>query len=123
MTARRASGAAWAEIVEVIGDEAAARLATAFPGMEIFVPAKMGLHHPIVAAIGAAAAAALADIYHNTQIYVIRRDARADQVRKLAASGRLTRQAIAEAVGMTERHVYRLLADPDDSQIEMFADR
>jgi len=119
------SSSSWDEIVAVIGEDAAGKLAAAFGGIELYVPPKLGHHHPISVAIGIEHAVKLVDHYHGTEIYVAKVDARNALVRRLAETGRLTRQAIALAVGLSERQVYNILAtepepNEDPDQIRMF---
>jgi hypothetical protein len=104
------------EIAEVIGEEAALRLARAFGGIELYVPAKVGHNHPITVAIGAEAAATLVEHYHGTEISIARTGERHHRVRALASTGRLTKKAIARETGYTERWVYKLLSDDEEGE-------
>lgn len=110
------------EIAEVIGVDATMRLARHFGGIDLYVPAKVGHDHPITVAIGGAAAAQLVEHYHGTVIAIARTGERHHRVRALAATGRLTRKAIARETGYSERWIYQLLADGDeDDQPDLFA--
>jgi len=109
------------EIAEVIGEEAAWRLARHFGGRRLFVPAELRPNHPIAVAIGAAAAARLVEHFREETLSVPKRVERQRRVHELARRG-LTRQRIAEETDYSERQVYRLLAQraEETRQFDLF---
>lgn len=109
------------DVAEVIGIDAATALARRFGGQRIYVPRDMGEHHPIAVAVGLDAARLLAEFYQTTELFIPIRARHVSLVHELA---RLdpppTRAQIADRVGITERQVYRLLANDDQRQGDLF---
>lgn len=108
------------ELVELIGEAAFVRLAEAFGGTRLYVPAKMAADHPIVAAVGKDAAILMVERLAPDVIKVpLAREVRARHYR---ARG-LSNARIASALGITERGVERLferLPREADPQLDMF---
>lgn len=118
-TVMSAGDQAHADLAEVIGEEAARLLARHFGGTGIYVPRKIGDHHPLCAAIGRDAADRLAAWAGLTTISVPKQPERRQRVRDLHRQGALTKRQIARETDYSERHVYRLLRD-DDKQADLF---
>lgn len=114
---------AFAELVDALGEEAAKALARHFGGIRLYVPHKVGEHHPIRVALGEEGAYNLVAWAGGGSIDVPKQAARRARVRELHQRGALTNQRIALETGYTERHVYRLLrSDRDDRQPGLFDD-
>lgn len=106
--------AAMAEIASAIGDDAAAALARAFGGTELYVPRTIGDHHVACVAIGRAAADRLAAWAGGTALAIPKEAERRARVMKLRDQGELTVAQIAVQTSLSERHVYRLLGESRD---------
>lgn len=110
-----------AEIASMVGAETARKLADAFGGTELYIPAKVGDHHPIAAAIGREAADMLASSLGGQRLDIPKQAARRARVIELRKYSRLTVSQIALQTSFSERHVYRLLSDEaDDAQMSIF---
>lgn len=96
------------ELAPVIGEEAALELAWAFRGTILYVPKDPATRPRIAEAIGEEAAARLCDVFWETSIYMPATEATEHKVRAMAAAGH-PRRAIALALGIGERRVYRIL--------------
>lgn len=104
------------DLAPVIGEGAALDLAWAFRGTILYVPKDPANRPEIAAAIGAAAAARLCEVFGGITIYMPATEATERKVRAMAAAGE-TRRAIALALGIAERRVYRILdRKPGDSR-------
>lgn len=116
------SSASLAEIASVIGDEATLRLAEHFGGTRIYVPQKIGAHHPIAVAIGMDAAKLLSEHFFGVRFDLPLRQGQREKVCRLKKDQpRLTHAEIALKVGVNERSVYRWLAQAsDDRQGSLF---
>lgn len=100
------------ELAPVIGEAAALDLAWAFRGTILYVPKDPANRPQIAEAIGAEAAARLCDVFWDTSIYMPATEATEHKVRAMAAAGH-SRRAIALALGIGERRVYRILDRPE----------
>jgi DNA-binding NarL/FixJ family response regulator len=101
-----------ANLRRILGDEGARRLAAAFGGRRLYVPRAPGAHHPITVALGQGAADRLAGAFHGVGIDVPMLPEAKAEIRRLAAAG-ATRAAIARQLKITERWVYKTLAEPE----------
>lgn len=109
-----------ADIAEIIGDEAAWRLARAFGGCKLYVPQSVSDTHPIAAAIGPALAARFCAQWHGSWFYFPIAVSRRRRIQELAAAGQ-SPSSIAREVFVSERYVYAVLAESRASeQLEMF---
>lgn len=102
-------------IAEGIGMSAALALAEHFGGRRVYVPKAIGEHHPISVALGREDAEALASWAGGDAIDVPKQAAKRAKVLALRAQGTLTVGQIATQTGYSERHVYRLGREADDS--------
>jgi DNA-binding NarL/FixJ family response regulator len=110
-------------LVEAVGRDNAIALMRRFGGTELYIPKTIGPHHPISAAIGHAAAQALADyIPVGDKVMIPKFPARKQRVAALKAEGHLTNKEIATETDYSERHIYRLLnpPEPDATQGDLF---
>ncbi|WP_298174637.1 helix-turn-helix domain-containing protein [Novosphingobium sp.] len=96
------------DLADVIGEEAACKLAFRFRGLRLYIPKDPASDPRIAEAIGEDLAARLCDALYRTTIPMPVREVERRMVHSLAAQG-MTRQAIAERLHITERQVYRLL--------------
>lgn len=114
----------WQQIVEVIGEEAAAQLSRAFGGTELYVPRSPGASHPIAFAIGLDLARKLGAAHGGAHFDVRVLPGQRARIVELAKT-KMTKKAIAQQVGCTERHVYAVLAEAgtatDEQQLNLFA--
>lgn len=118
------------DLADVIGEDAALRLAWAFRGLRLYVPKNPAINPRIAEAIGEDLAARLCDVFYRTTIYMPSREAERVVVHQMARNGH-TKRAIAETLHIGERQVYRLLQSApvadgaidqskDDRQLSMF---
>lgn len=105
---------ALAELASAIGIDAARLVARRFGGTTIYVPRQIGENHHLRVALGADIAAKLAHWFGGGRINVPKQAERKARVRQLRQAGALTIAAIALETGFSERHVYRLLSEPDN---------
>lgn len=119
------------DVVELIGLSATLKLVERFGGLiKLYVPREIELEHPIAQAIGITAARKLASRYGADCLTSIplcaeglRRLRDAELVRR---AERETPAALALLYGITERHVWRILAEAraaegeDDRQSALF---
>ncbi len=104
-------------LTALLGDEALAKLSARFGGRRIYVPASITSGHELVLVVGLEAAKVLATHFAGVTLSVPMPQHAADrrrQVIEMNAEG-FTRAAIAEKVGLTERRVYQILDEDDDS--------
>lgn len=104
-------------LTAVLGAESLAKLSARFGGRRIYVPATITPDHELVVVLGLKAAKALATHFAGLTLSVPMPQHAADrrrQVIEMNAEG-FTRAAIAEKVGLTERRVYQILDEDDDS--------
>lgn len=93
------------ELEELIGEEALVRLAEAFGGTRLYVPARIDARHEIAQAIGLEAARALSARLAPDVIRVpLAREQRARQYR----AAQMTNAQIARRLGINETSVNRL---------------
>ena len=107
----RAGDDAMSELVDVIGVDAARRLARVFGGTGLYLPRVAGDHHPIVVSIGREAADRLVAWGAGSTLAVPKQAERRERVSQLRRQGALTIAQIARETDFSERHVYRLLHD------------
>jgi hypothetical protein len=109
----RAASTVLADLTEALGADDAERLVAALGGVVLYVPrSPPGAHHPISVAVGTAAAARLSGAFGGEQLSVP--VARRTRQRVLDLAGqRRSRRDIARAVGLTQRRVYQILAEPE----------
>ncbi|WP_380940109.1 hypothetical protein [Sphingomonas floccifaciens] len=112
-----------AELVDAIGADAAYLLARKLGGTTIYVPRRVGDHHPLRIALGLEIAAKLSAWYGGGRLSIPKQPERRARVRELRRVSSLTVAGIALETGYSERQVYRLLREPDDRQQDLFADR
>lgn len=113
---------AFALIVDAIGSDAAISLARKFGGTTLYVPREIGPADPVRLVLGEASANKLAAYCGGSRLYVPKRPERRARVHQLHRAGALTVAAIAVETGYSERHVYRLLSEHDDRQLDLFDD-
>lgn len=112
-----------AQIAAEIGEEAALLLARAFGGRKLYVPSRLGDHHPICVAIGRSAADRLSAWIAGDHLDIPKLPLRQNEVRALRKNSKLTIGQIAVQTQYSERQVYRLLSEQtDDRQINLFGD-
>lgn len=117
----KAGDDALTELADVIGAQFAQELCKRFGGTRIYVPRRIGEHHPIYVALGCEGAAALAAYAGGGDIDVPMQAARRERVIALYSKGTLTRGQIALETSYSERHVYRLIRDSvDEAQPSLF---
>ena len=105
------------EIADVIGAEAAVRLAQVYGGQErVYVPRTPRRDHPMVNVVGWEAFVKLCERYARERI-VIPRNAVADSLKQriLELDGQANRMEIARQLGCTERYVRMVLNDGKDT--------
>lgn len=121
MTVQPSAGSeAFAAIAVAVGEDLAQLLTDKFPGVQIYVPLVASENHWLRVAIGDDAIARLIAFYGGSRVNVPMRQGRHNRVRELRRAGALTRAQIAIETGYSERHVYRILSERDDRQIDMF---
>jgi Mor family transcriptional regulator len=113
-------------LTALLGAEALARLSKRFGGRRIYVPATINPGHELAVVLGLEPALVLAKHFAGLTLSVPMPQHAADrrrQVIEMNAEG-FTRAAIAEKVGLTERRVYQILDEDDDSaprpQLKLF---
>ncbi|WP_374410637.1 hypothetical protein [Novosphingobium colocasiae] len=120
--ARRSTGDdAMEELAGAIGTEGARQLARHFGGTTVSVPRTIGDHHPLRAVLGDTADV-LARWCGGARLSIPKRPERQTRVRELRRAGALTIAGIALETGYSERHVYRLLSERDDRQMDLFGE-
>ena len=106
------------EIAEVIGLMAVLKLVDRYGGRRICIPRRLEPGHPLIEVLGQRQAAALVQTYALERIHVPNAaralvSARDKEIRRLKAQQSVT--SLAEDFGLTERQVYRILAEEPDS--------
>jgi len=101
------------DIAVVIGTDAALRLSWRFRGQDLYIPRTIDRAPAIVKLLGPDLAQQLCDNYHGTTVGIPRGPGEKTMVLALAEEG-LTRQKIADRLGIGERQVYRILQRQDD---------
>lgn len=111
----------WATIVELVGEEPAARLSRSFGGCRVYIPQRPGPHHPLSVCIGDALAGRIAEAFAGHRLDIPLRKGRRALIVELRGQGHSVAR-IAREVGCTERHVYQVLAEvrPDGRQPGLF---
>lgn len=105
------------QIAEVIGAEAAHKLARDFGGTRLYIPADPCESHPLTLSVGREDALAVAAKFAGEELVIPMYKSRARRqhdrslILKLKARHR-SNAAIARQVGCSERHVYNVLSDP-----------
>lgn len=100
--------ASLADLADALGLGLVQRLVAAFGGREVKFPARPGLDHPLVRALGAEDAGALCRHLAGDTAYIPRaRQATREDVLRLVAVG-ATRGEIATMLRLSQRHVRRL---------------
>lgn len=113
------------ELEALIGEAALIRLAEAFGGTRLYVPATMKADHDIVRAIGTQAAAILSDRLGGAATIRVPL-AREQRARHYRAQGKSNAQ-IARALGVTESGIDKLIARmanapaKGSAQLDLFA--
>lgn len=102
-------------LAEVIGEEAAQKLARDFGGTRLYIPREPGSAHPLVHSIGVELAARLCHVAAGEIIELPILKSRGERMRERRAIVRLrgegwTVSAIARRLHCSERHVHRTLA-------------
>jgi len=100
-----------ANFKRLLGEEGARALASAFGGHRLYIPKAPGAHHPITVALGHKRAQRLAAAFCGSGIDIPMLPRVKAEIRRLGALG-LTRAAIARELKVTERWVYKTLAEP-----------
>ncbi len=104
------------QIAEVIGDEAAHKLARDFGGTRLYIPADPCQSHPLAVSVGRGDAMAIAARFAGEELVIPMYKSRAqrrhdrDLILKLRAKHRSI-DAIARQVGCSRRHVCNVLAE------------
>lgn len=117
------------ELAEVIGEAAVTKLIEALGGTRTFVPRKIGVHHPIGVAIGAKAAALLAERFAGTSLDLPKAHYRRQRALETALNRPegMTVKDVALSFDYTERMIYKMLADhaakqkDADDQLNLFS--
>lgn len=113
------------DMLAMIGLPATLKLVEAFPGVRIFVPATMHRDHSLAELLGFEAACKLAEYFQGSEYAVPRaadaiRKSRDRKIRRLY--GPMTAGQLALKYGMTERQVYRIVAEPDFNENQIGLD-
>ena len=104
------------QVAEVIGDEAAHKLARDFRGTRLYIPSEPCESHPLTLSVGHEVALVIAEKFAGEELvipmYKTRAQRRIDRelIVKLRTRHRSI-AAIARQVGCSERHVYNVLAE------------
>lgn len=107
-----------AEIVDVVGVEAALRLVEAWGGVRLYVPQQMPEDHLLVSTLGRSEADTLAERYGGETIQIPRclhalRAVRNSRIRAERHGG-ASPALLALRYGLTERQVYAIIAAADE---------
>ena len=105
------------EVAAVIGDEAAARLAAAFCGRDVYVPRDPGPDHPVALAIGIDKARLLGEYFFATKLSFPVGPAKRQAIRALRAQG-LDNREIARRLWVTDRFVRMVVAESADAEAD-----
>jgi hypothetical protein len=97
-------------IVELIGEDAAARLVARFGGTRLYVPHLPSGNDVLVDVLGVDAALKLARIFGGERIELPKPPPRRARIVELRAAGHSV-QTIAQMLGCTRRRVLQVLAD------------
>lgn len=102
------------DIQELLGVDAATRLAEVFPGRRLYLPREPGRHHPVSVAIGEQGALELGRVLGGTHIDVPLSPGRRAAILKLKAEGKGPLQ-IQREMKCSRRLVFQVLADARDA--------
>jgi hypothetical protein len=97
-------------IVEIIGEEAAAKLIASFGGTRLYVPHSPCANDALARAVGAGAALKLAEMFGGERVELPKPPPRRTQILALRAAGRSVEE-IARAMSCTRRRVFQVLAE------------
>ncbi len=97
-------------IVELIGEEAAAKLIASFGGTRLYVPHSPCPNDPLARAVGTEAALKLARMFGGERVELPKPPPRRTQILALRAAGHSI-EAIARALNCTRRRVFQVLAE------------
>ncbi|HEY2525921.1 MAG TPA: Mor transcription activator family protein [Candidatus Binataceae bacterium] len=97
-------------IVEIIGEEAAAKLIASFGGTRLYVPHSPGADDALARAVGTHAAMKLAQMFGGERVELPKPPPRRTQILALRASGRSVEE-IARSLNCTRRRVFQVLAE------------
>jgi DNA-binding NarL/FixJ family response regulator len=97
-------------IVEIIGEEAAAKLIASFGGTRLYVPHTPGADDALARAVGTGAAMKLARMFGGERVELPKPPPRRMQILTLRAAGSSVEE-IARALNCTRRRVFQVLAD------------
>lgn len=96
----------------LIGDNLYEIFAADFGGSRIYVPERIGEHHPIAVSIGLDAAEKISHVYGKMEIDISPSAGLKVKVLRLFKSG-VPKERIGPKVGVSRRHVYRIIAELD----------
>ena len=97
-------------IVEIIGEEAAAKLIARFGGTRLYVPHSPCPDDALALAVGTGAAMKLAEMFGGERVELPKPPPRRMQILALRAAGRSVEE-IARALNCTRRRVFQVLAE------------
>jgi DNA-binding NarL/FixJ family response regulator len=97
-------------IVEIIGEEAAAKLIARFGGTRLYVPHSPCADDALALAVGTGAALKLAEMFGGERVELPKPPPRRMQILALRAAGRSVEE-IARALNCTRRRVFQVLAE------------
>lgn len=106
-------------IKKLIGEEDADKLSYEFGGNRIYIPKKVGEHHPIAVCVGLAQAKKICEAWYGHNYNVPFSMAKKHRAVALRKSGLSMRQ-VAIKLTMSERHVYRMFADTGKTDKNQF---
>jgi len=110
----------------LIGDEEFRALCAKFRGQRLYVPAKMGAHHPIAAVIGHTAAKKLAREFGGERLEELPRPFSRRRLIAELKRKKLTVEQIRQQAGCSRRRVQQVLAEirdeASDAQPSLFPD-
>lgn len=105
-------------MAEVIGDDAAHKLARDFGGARLYIPSEPCETHPLTLSVGREDALAIAAKFAGEELVILMHKSRAQRrldrelILKLRSRHRSI-AAIARQVGCSERYVYNVLAETE----------
>jgi DNA-binding NarL/FixJ family response regulator len=97
-------------IVEIIGEEAAAKLIARFGGTRLYVPHRPCADDVLARVVGAGAALKLAQMFGGERVELPKPPPRRTRILALRAAGRSVEE-IARELECTRRRVFQVLAD------------
>lgn len=111
------------DLAEALGTDGADALVRAYGGDEVYVPRRHEPGHPVLAVLPGEVAARLVEYYGGDRVYVPSCGGRNRRrmIADMAEEG-ARRREIARAVGVTTRHVRRVLSGQygDPRQLDLF---